>query len=222
MRHVKQHVIFYMDAPCKRSFYMLLKETVQGGRRGVDAAVAACGGRGCVWATYAHTLAVVGGGRRWRLCVPTTLPSLRGAVASSNVAAAVAACGGRVYVWARWAHPRAAPAAVGGGGGSACPRLPARPHPRLYLPNATHDATLRCATLRYAAARRRLLVVARCCCSALAPAAAAPVELAGKLRLLPRLALPLPLASPIPLLRLLAAATRAARCCAACPHPFKI
>ena len=30
MRHVKQHVIFYMDAPCKRSFYMLLKETVYG------------------------------------------------------------------------------------------------------------------------------------------------------------------------------------------------
>ena len=115
-------------------------------------------------------------------------------------------------VWARWARPLAAPAAVGGGGGSACPRLPARPRPRLYLPNATHDATLRCATLRYAAARRRLLVFARCCCSALAPAAAAPVELAGKLRLLPRLALPLPLASPIPLLRLLAAA-RAARCC---------
>ena len=84
-------------------------------------------------------------------------------------------------MWARWAHPRAAPAAVGGGGGSACPRLPARPRPRLYLPNATHDATLRCATLRFAAARRRLLVFARCCCSALAPAAAAPVELAGKL-----------------------------------------
>ena len=50
-----------------------------------------------------------------------------------------------------------------------------------YLPNATHDATLRCATLRYAA-RRRLLFVARSCSSALVAAAAAPVELVGPLR----------------------------------------
>ena len=100
------------------------------------------------------------------------------------------------------------------------PHDPALDYTYLTLRMTLH-ATLRYATLRYAAARRRLLVVARCCCSALAPAAAAPVELAGKLRPLPRLALPLPLASPTPLLRLLAAATRAARCCAACPHPFK-
>ena len=181
--------------------------------------VAACGGRGCVWATYAR------GGRRWSAVAAVralnpTLPTRRRRIVERRRRrrhlrrqGVLCGPGGRTHA--------AAPAAVGGGGGSACPRLPARPRPRLYLPNATHDATLRCATLRYAAARRRLLVVARCCCSALAPAAAAPVELAGKLRLLHRLALLLRLASPPPLVRLLGAATRAARCCAACPHPFK-
>ena len=117
---------------------------------------------------------MVGGGRRWRLCVPYPLPSLRGAVASSRsiVDVVVAACGGRVCGpgGRSLAPPRPPWAAVAALLALGSPLVPA-----LYFPNATHDATLRYATL---------LLVARCSSS---PPAAARRSAAAARRRPPRL-----------------------------------